>query len=60
MGELTHLQDPDGKVLKSETITKPKGRFEATININDLPNGVYFLKIYVENTQYVQRFRKER
>ena len=54
------VQDSDGKVLKSATLKKPKGRFEATIPIEELPNGVYFLKIYVENTQYVQRFRKEK
>ncbi|MBK8144401.1 MAG: T9SS type A sorting domain-containing protein [Bacteroidetes bacterium] len=28
------------------------------IDISDLPDGIYFLKIYVENTEYVQRFVK--
>ncbi len=52
--------DPDGKVVKSEKTKKTKGSFEVEIDISELPNGVYFLKIYVENTDYVQRFVKEK
>lgn len=53
------IQDANGNVLKSEKVKKSKGNFEATLDIKELPNGVYFLKIYVENTKYVQRFVKE-
>lgn len=54
------IQDPNGNVLQSETITNPNGRFETTLNIEELPNGLYFLKIYVDNTNYIQRFRKQK
>jgi myosin heavy subunit len=54
------IQDANGNVLKSETVKILKGRFDVTISVEDLPNGLYFLKIYVDNTQYVQRFRKEK
>lgn len=54
------IQDPNGNVLQSETITNPAGRFETTLNIEELPNGLYFLKIYVDNTNYIQRFRKQK
>jgi hypothetical protein len=54
------IQDPNGNVLQSETITNPNGRFETTLNIEGLPNGLYFLKIYVDNTNYIQRFRKQK
>jgi myosin heavy subunit len=54
------IQDAEGNILKSETVKILKGRFDVTISVEDLPNGLYFLKIYVDNTQYVQRFRKEK
>jgi hypothetical protein len=54
------IQDPNGNVLQSETITNPTGRFETTLDIEELPNGLYFLKIYVDNTNYIQRFRKQK
>jgi hypothetical protein len=54
------IQDAEGNVLKSETVKILKGRFDVTISVEDLPNGLYFLKIYVDNTQYVQRFRKQK
>jgi hypothetical protein len=54
------IQDPNGNVLQSETITNPTGHFETTLNIEQLPNGLYFLKIYVDNTNYIQRFRKQK
>ncbi len=53
------IQDPNGKVVKSERAKKTKGNFDVELDISDLPDGVYFLKIYVENTEYVQRFVKE-
>lgn len=54
------IQDVDGHVLKTETVKILKGRFDVTLSVEDLPNGLYFLKIYVDNTQYVQRFRKQK
>jgi hypothetical protein len=54
------IQDPNGKVLQSETIKRSTERFETTLNIEALPNGLYFLKIYVDNTNYIQRFRKQK
>ena len=54
------IQDAEGNILKSETVKILKGRFDVTISVEDLPNGLYFLKIYVDNTQYVQRFRKQK
>jgi hypothetical protein len=52
------IQDPNGNVLLSEKVNKKKGNFEANINISKIPNGTYFVKIYVENTKYIQRFVK--
>jgi hypothetical protein len=54
-----NILDPNGNLLKTEKTKQAKGSFESSINISDLSIGVYFLKIFVENTQYVQRFRKE-
>ena len=53
------IRDPNGNVVKSKRVRKTKGNFDVDIDISELPNGVYFLKIYVENTEYVQRFVKE-
>jgi hypothetical protein len=52
------LQDPNGNVVLSEKVSKKKGNFEAKLNISKLPDGVYFVKIYVEQTKYIQRFVK--
>jgi hypothetical protein len=52
------LQDPNGNVVLSEKVSKMKGNFEAKLNISKLPDGVYFVKIYVEQTKYIQRFVK--
>ncbi|MBK7691977.1 MAG: T9SS type A sorting domain-containing protein [Bacteroidetes bacterium] len=52
------IQDPNGKLVKSKKAKKTKGNFDVEIDISDLPDGIYFLKIYVENTEYVQRFVK--
>lgn len=52
------IQDPNGNVLLSEKVTKKKGNFEANLNISKIPNGTYFVKIYVEQTKYIQRFVK--
>jgi hypothetical protein len=54
------IQDPNGKLVKSKKAKKAKGNFDVELDISDLPNGIYFLKIYVENTEYVQRFVKEK
>ena len=52
------IQDPNGNVLLSEKVNKKKGNFEANLNISKIPNGTYFVKIYVEQTKYIQRFVK--
>jgi len=52
------IQDPNGNVLISEKVKKKKGNFEANLNISKIPNGTYFVKIYVEQTKYIQRFAK--
>ncbi len=52
------IQDLNGKLVFSEKVSKMKGNFEAKMDISTLPDGVYFVKIYVENTDYVQRFVK--
>ncbi len=51
--------DSDGEVLKSEKTTISEDPFETTIKIGDIPNGVYFVKIYVQDSKYVKRFVKE-
>ena len=54
------IQDLNGKVVLSEKVSKKNGNFEVKMDISSLPDGVYFIKIYVENTDYVQRFVKEK
>jgi hypothetical protein len=54
------IQDLNGKVVLSEKVSKKNGNFEVKMDISSLPDGVYFIKIYVENTDYVQRFVKKK
>jgi hypothetical protein len=58
MEVIMNILDANGNLMKTEKTKKPKGNFEANIPVGELPNGVYFVKIYVDNTQYVQRFVK--
>ena len=54
------IQDLNGNVVLSEKVSKKNGNFEVKMDISSLAEGVYFVKIYVENTDYVQRFVKEK
>lgn len=56
---LIHLLDINGTLLKEEKVKESKSKFEVSIEISDLPKGIYFIKIFVDKTQYTKRFVKE-
>lgn len=58
-GVKLEIIDSNGEVLKSEKTKISDDPFETNINIGDIPNGVYFMKIYVQDSKYVKRFVKE-
>lgn len=56
---IIHILDANGALVKTEKAQKSKGSFETSIDISDLAKGIYFVKIFVDKTEYAQRFVKE-
>lgn len=56
---LINILDVNGTTLKTEKTKKNKRGFEISIDISDIDKGIYFVKIFVDNTQYTRRFTKE-
>jgi len=56
---LIHVLDINGTLLKKETVKESRSNFATNIDISDLPKGIYFIKIFVDKTQYTKRFVKE-
>jgi hypothetical protein len=52
------ISDPSGKVLMTEQIMLFNG-VSHDVSLNELPNGIYFLKVFSANAALQQKFLKE-
>jgi hypothetical protein len=50
----------NGSVIKSETRTSNEGIYSLNVDISNLPNGQYFVKLNAGNNQYIHKFLKEK
>ncbi|GAB4252377.1 MAG: hypothetical protein Kow0079_07100 [Vicingaceae bacterium] len=49
------LYDLTGRIVKNKSYTTVKGLNNKSLNVSDLPSGIYMLKAVVNNNQYIQK-----